>query len=107
MNQIDLDPKFSAAVQRIADRWSIDHAETVKRLAALAALEFDLRHHEPIERLATFVADGEFVTAAHQAAVVIDENSERELSQEGKFAALLLLVEHNEKQRGLTTAGES
>ena len=105
--QFNTGKKMSVAVQRIAWAWKVNHSEVCKRLAVLAALGFDVRHHDPIAMLAEYVSDGNqpFVAAAHQAAAVLDENSARELSQEGKFKALVVLVKHNEKLRNPIPAG--
>ena len=107
--QYNTGKRMAGAVQRIAQDWDVNHSEVCKRLAVLAALGFDVRHHSPIARLAEHVGDNQqkFIAAAHQAATLIDEHSvllikERRKTVEPtpreKFEILTKLAEYNEQQ---------
>ena len=93
---------FSRCVEKCAADWDVTPSEVCKRLAVLAGLCFDLRHHDVIARLTVFSDDRQqpFASTAYRAATVIaaeEQRVGRELTQHQKYKALIVLAEHNEE----------
>ena len=99
---------FSRAIERITENWGVTPSEACKRLSVLASLCFDLRHHDVIARLTVFSDDRQqpFASTTYRAATVIASEEERvgkELTQEQKHKALVVLAEHNEREASANT----
>lgn len=114
--QFNAGKQLSASVTLLAKEWDVQPCEVVKRLATLAAMTFDFRHHNPVARLSEHVTGHQkFISAAHQAATLIDSHSQRLSRERGKeveptsrekYEILMRLVEHNEQPAGsLVPAG--
>ena len=93
---------FSRCIEKCVTDWNVTASEVVKRLAVMAALCLDLRFHNVIARLSVFSDDPlqRFASTAFRAATVIAAEEQRvgkELTQEQKHKALVVLAEYNER----------
>jgi len=93
---------FSKCVEKCAADWDVTPSEVCRRLAVMAGLCLDIRHHGVIARLTVFCDDRQqkFASTAFRCATVIaaeEQRLGRELTQQQKYKALVVLAKHNEE----------